>query len=62
MAGDTVEYFQRLKDEGNLLAPEIPGRSIAWLALNAPHEWSGQFLSYDQEDIAGPAAAIFSNS
>ena len=62
MASDTLEYFQRLKEEGNLLPPEVPARSIAWLALNAHHKWSGQFLSYDQEDIAGPAAAFCANS
>jgi NAD(P)-dependent dehydrogenase (short-subunit alcohol dehydrogenase family) len=62
MASDKVTFFQRLKEEGNLLPPEVPARAIAWLALNAPHKWSGQFLSYDQEDIAGPAAAFCGNS
>ena len=55
MQGDKVEFFRRMKEEGSLLPPEIPGRSIAWLALRAPAQWSGLFLDHDHEDINGPA-------
>ena len=56
MPKELADYYQRIKNEGVLEPPDIPGRSIAWLALNAPHEWSGRFLSYDDPEIAGPAA------
>ena len=61
MATDKLEYFQRLNKEGNLLAPEIPARSIAWLALKAPNQWSGLFLNYDQDEVTAPAEAFFGN-
>jgi NAD(P)-dependent dehydrogenase (short-subunit alcohol dehydrogenase family) len=34
-----------------LLPPEIPGRAAATLSLYAPHDWSGRFISYDDEDV-----------
>ena len=34
-----------------LLAPEVPGLAAAVLVLYAPHEWSGKFISYDDEDV-----------
>lgn len=52
-------YFQTLKAEGKLEPPEIPARAMAWLALHAPREWSGEFLDYDDPRIAGPAAEMF---
>ena len=61
MASDKIDLFQRLKKENNLLPPEIPGRSIAWLALKAPKQWSGLFLNHDQEEIVEPAEAFFKN-
>jgi NAD(P)-dependent dehydrogenase (short-subunit alcohol dehydrogenase family) len=55
MPKDLADYYQELKMGGNLEPPEVPGRSIAWLALHAPPDWSGRFLNYDDPDIASPA-------
>ena len=60
MPAAQAAYYQRLKDESLLERPEVPARSIAWLALQAPHAWSGQFLSYDEERIAQQATRFFS--
>jgi NAD(P)-dependent dehydrogenase (short-subunit alcohol dehydrogenase family) len=42
-----VGYYQR----GELLPPEAPGCALAILALYAPHEWSGAFLAWDDEQV-----------
>jgi hypothetical protein len=42
-----------------LESPEIPARTIAWLALEAPQELSGEFLEYDDRKISIPALAFF---
>ncbi len=44
--------FMEMHEQGNLLPPEKPGRAIALLALRAPREWNGRFLSWDDPDIA----------
>jgi len=54
---DIVKEVQRLR--GELEAPEVPGRSLAWLALHGPREFSGQFLDYDDPRISGPALDFF---
>lgn len=51
--------FERLKQEGELEPPEVPARAIAWLALHAPAEWSGEFIEYDETRVAQPANALF---
>ncbi|MCI0398529.1 MAG: SDR family NAD(P)-dependent oxidoreductase [Chloroflexi bacterium] len=43
--------FIRYHEAGELLPPEKPGRALAVLALYAPHEWSGEFLSWDEERV-----------
>ncbi len=59
MKPEQVAYYQDLKTQGQLEPPEIPGRSIAWLALYAPHDMSGNFVNYDDDNIAGPALSVF---
>jgi len=62
MPTEQAAYYQQLKDQGQLEAPETPARSIAWLALHAPLDWSGRFLNYDDPDIVSGVrnwAAIF---
>lgn len=59
MDAERHAYFQTLKAEGKLEPPEMPARAIAWLALYAPREWSGEFLDYDDPRIAEPAAEVF---
>ena len=43
--------FVRYKEEGRLQPPEKIGRMIAFLALDAPREWSGRFLTYYEEPL-----------
>lgn len=59
MPSDTASYYRKLKEERQLEDPRVPARSIAWLALRAPAEWSGRFLDYDDPRVAGPAKAFF---
>jgi NAD(P)-dependent dehydrogenase (short-subunit alcohol dehydrogenase family) len=55
----TAAYYWDIQTQGLLESPRIPGRSIAWLVLHAPHEMSGMFRSYDDPDIMGPAVDFF---
>jgi NAD(P)-dependent dehydrogenase (short-subunit alcohol dehydrogenase family) len=59
MAPEQVAYYQSLKTEGKLEPPAVPARSIAWLSLHAPRDWSGQFLNYDDTQIMDPSIAVF---
>jgi NAD(P)-dependent dehydrogenase (short-subunit alcohol dehydrogenase family) len=59
MTPEQVAYYQSLKTEGKLEPPAVPARSMAWLSLHAPHDWSGQFLSYDDPKILDPSIAVF---
>lgn len=59
MPAELAAYYRNLKDHGQLAPPEIPGRSIAWLALYAPRDFSGGFLDYDDPRISRPALEIF---
>ena len=59
MTADQVAYYQKLKLHGELEAPEVPGRAIAWLALHGFPEFSGQFLDYDDPRISCPALELF---
>jgi NAD(P)-dependent dehydrogenase (short-subunit alcohol dehydrogenase family) len=56
MPADQAAYYQNLKSGNRLEPPEVPARAIAWLALQAPHSWSGSFLSYDEPRVAEPSA------
>ena len=59
MPAKWTDYYRNLKAEGKLEPPEVPGRVIAWLALNAPNDLTGQFLSYDDPGIAKPSVDFF---
>ena len=59
---EQAAYYQGLKDRGELEAPEVPARSIAWLALHGLQEFSGQFLNYDDPRITRPALEVFGES
>jgi NAD(P)-dependent dehydrogenase (short-subunit alcohol dehydrogenase family) len=43
--------FVRYYEQGELLPPEVPGCALAVLALFAPHEWSGEFIAWDEERV-----------
>jgi NAD(P)-dependent dehydrogenase (short-subunit alcohol dehydrogenase family) len=51
MPGEDYARFVRYHEQGELLPPELPGRALAVLALYAPPEWSGEFLSWDDEEV-----------
>jgi NAD(P)-dependent dehydrogenase (short-subunit alcohol dehydrogenase family) len=59
MPSEQADYYVNLKTDGRLEPAEVPARSIAWMVLHAPHEWSGHFMSYDEPQIREPALAAF---
>ncbi|MGW8186240.1 MAG: SDR family NAD(P)-dependent oxidoreductase [Desulfobacterales bacterium] len=59
MPPEQADFYRDLKTAGRLEPPQVPARAIAWLALHAPREWSGDFMSYDDPQIAEPALATF---
>ena len=59
MPAEQRAYYQQLKEHGQLEPPEIPARSIAWLALHATRLHSGQFLDYDDSLISSKALEVF---
>jgi NAD(P)-dependent dehydrogenase (short-subunit alcohol dehydrogenase family) len=59
MPPEQAAFYRDLKTAGRLEPPQVPARAIAWLALHAPHEWSGDFMNYDDPQIAEPAFAAF---
>jgi NAD(P)-dependent dehydrogenase (short-subunit alcohol dehydrogenase family) len=52
MSREAHGRFVRMHEQGKLLPPEKPGRAIALLALHAPLNWSGRFLSWDDAEVA----------
>jgi NAD(P)-dependent dehydrogenase (short-subunit alcohol dehydrogenase family) len=46
-----LNLFMENYRRGKLIPPALPGRVLAKLALFAPREWSGRFVSWDDEDI-----------
>lgn len=48
---EAYQRFLSLKEQGKLLPPEVPGGTLAVLALYAPREWDGDFLSWDEERV-----------
>ena len=59
MPPDQAAFYLNLKEQGQLEPPMVPGRVVAWLALKAPHEWSGRFLSYDDEEVKSATDLFF---
>lgn len=59
MAPEQIAYYKGLKSEGRLEPPFIPARSIAWLSLHMPHDWSGRFLNYDDPRIMEHSLVVF---
>lgn len=50
MRPQDVASFIQEHEEGKLVAPEECGHVIAALALNASHDFSGKFVSWDSEE------------
>lgn len=61
MSAEKLAYFSDLKKNGRLLAPRVPARVIAWLALAGPRHLSGEFVDAADERLAGPASQLFGN-
>ena len=51
MPEEVHDRFVRYHQQGQLLPPEVPGCVLAALVLQAPAEWSGAFLSWDEEEV-----------
>lgn len=51
MTPDAHQRFVNHHKDGDLLSPEAAGRVLAALALYAPHEWSGQFVTWDAASV-----------
>jgi NAD(P)-dependent dehydrogenase (short-subunit alcohol dehydrogenase family) len=51
MPEEAYARFVRYHEEGELLPPEVPGCPLAVLAFHAPHEWSGAFLAWNDEQV-----------
>ena len=50
-------YFLDLPRQGGLQSPQSAGLTLAWLALGATREWSGQMVDGDDEKIRRQAQA-----
>ncbi|KAJ3219614.1 hypothetical protein HDU67_000102 [Dinochytrium kinnereticum] len=51
MTADAHANFVKLFDDKKLLSPDVPGSIISRLALNAPKDLNGIFLSWDDERL-----------
>ena len=51
-------YYRELQEQGALRPPALPGRSLAWLALAAPPEWTGREMEHDETEIMRPAELL----
>ena len=49
--GEGWKKFEELHKDGKLLRPEQPGHVIAKLAVGAPKELSGKFVSWNGEEV-----------
>jgi len=59
MPAEQADYYRQIKEQGQLEPPDIPARSIAWLALHVPRQFSGRFLDYNDEHISSRALEVF---
>ena len=51
MPEETYARFVDYHEQGDLLPPEVPGCALAVLAFYAPHEWSGSFVPWNDEQV-----------
>ncbi|KAI9335905.1 hypothetical protein BDR26DRAFT_865330 [Obelidium mucronatum] len=52
MGAEKHEQFKKLYENGDLLKPHVPGGILAKMSLTAGLEFSGQFLSWNDEKLA----------
>lgn len=55
---ERARLYHDLRTEGRLRPPEEPARSIAWLTLAAPRDWSGQEIEHDDPRVLAGAEAL----
>jgi len=51
MPNQVHQRFVGFHTTGKLEPPEMPGRALVALAFHAPHEWSGEFISWNEERV-----------
>jgi NAD(P)-dependent dehydrogenase (short-subunit alcohol dehydrogenase family) len=59
MAQSNYDWLFNLHENGKLLPPNAPARSIVCLALYAPHEWSGEVLAWDENRLEQLVQKVF---
>lgn len=59
MPAQLAEYFQALHSNDQLEPPEVPGRALAWCALNAPREWTGNEIQYSDPSLVEQVRKAF---
>lgn len=59
MPAELAEYFGSLHETGQLEPPEVPGRALAWAALKAPKEWTGQEVQYSMPELTEQVKRAF---
>jgi NAD(P)-dependent dehydrogenase (short-subunit alcohol dehydrogenase family) len=59
MPAQLAEYFSSLHSTGQLEPPEVPARALAWCALHAPQEWTGQEVNYSDPALVEKVRAAF---
>ena len=59
MPAEMMQYFQQLKETNRLEPPEVPAKSMAWLALYCPPEWNGEMIEYTDARVVREASAVF---
>jgi NAD(P)-dependent dehydrogenase (short-subunit alcohol dehydrogenase family) len=59
MPAELSQYFQQLKDTQRLEPAEVPAKALAWLALKAPLEWSGELLEYSDPRLVEAGNQLF---
>ena len=59
MPSQLADYFKGLHTGGQLVAPQIPGRALAWVALNAPKEWAGFDIQASDPELVSRLQGAF---
>jgi NAD(P)-dependent dehydrogenase (short-subunit alcohol dehydrogenase family) len=58
LAPEQAQLYRDFRADSVLRPPEVPGRSIAWLALAAPAAWSGQDVDHDDPRVVAGASEL----
>ena len=51
MPNQMHQRFVGFHTTGQLQPAEVPGRALVALAFHAPHSWSGEFMSWDEQRV-----------